>query len=48
MVREEFFLEQPESRFSGKAGKQVFQTSEGLAATISTEALRSSKGGFSD
>jgi len=37
MVMEECFLERPESRFSGKARKQVFQTPEGLAASISTE-----------
>jgi len=32
---------------SGKARKQVFQTSEGLAASISTELFRPSEGGFS-
>jgi len=40
MVMEESFQEQPE--------KQVFQTPEGLAASISTEPFRSSGGGFSD
>jgi len=48
IVVEECFLERPESRFSGKARKQVFQTSEGLAASISTEPFRPSEGGFSD
>jgi len=48
MVMEECFLEQPESRYSGKARKQVFQTSEGLAASISTKPFRPSGGGFSD
>jgi len=48
MVIEECFLERPECRFSGKARKQVFQTSEGLAVSISTEPFRPSKGGFSD
>jgi len=48
MVMEEYFLEPPESRFSGKARKQVFQTPEGLAASISTEPIRPSGGGFSD
>jgi len=38
----------PESRFSGKARKQVFQTLEDLAASISTEPFRSSGGGFLD
>jgi len=33
---------------SGKARKQVFQTPEGLAASISTEPFRPSGGGFSD
>jgi len=33
---------------SGTARKQVFQTPEGLAASISTEPFRSSGGGFSD
>jgi len=33
---------------SGKARKQVFQTLEGLAASISTEPFRPSGGGFSD
>jgi len=32
---------------SGKARKQVFQTPEGLAASISTEPFRPSGGGFS-
>jgi len=32
----------------GTARKQVFQTSEGLAASISTEPFRPSGGGFSD
>jgi len=41
-------VERPESRFSGKARKQVFQTSEGLAASISTEPFPPSEGGFSD
>jgi len=48
MVMEECFLEWPEIRFSGKARKQVFQTSEGLAASISTEPFHPSAGGFSD
>jgi len=48
MVMERSFLEQPESRFSGKARKLVFQTSEGLAVSISTEPFRPSEGGFSD
>ena len=48
MVIEECFLEWPESRFSGKARKQVFQTSEALAASICTEPNRPSGGGFSD
>jgi len=48
MVMEECILERPESRFSGKARKQVFQTPEGLAASISTKAIRFSGGGFSD
>jgi len=48
MVMEEYFLELPESRFSGKARKQVFQTSEGLVVSISTEPFRPSEGGFSD
>jgi len=48
MVMEEYFLERPESRSSGKARKQVFQTSEGLAASISTEPFHPSGGGFSD
>ena len=48
MVMEECFLERPEGRFSGKARKQVFQTPEGLAASISTEPFRPSGGGFSD
>jgi len=33
---------------SGTARKQVFQASEGLAASISTEPVRPSEGGFSD
>jgi len=33
---------------SGKAKKQVFQTSEGLAPSISTKPIRPSGGGFSD
>jgi len=33
---------------SGKARKQVFQTPERLAASISTEPFRPSGGGFSD
>jgi len=45
---EEYFLNRPESRFSGRARKQVFQTPEGLAASISTEPIRPSGGGFSD
>jgi len=45
---EECFLKWPESRFSGKARKQGFQTSEGLAASIGTERFCSSGGGFSD
>jgi len=48
MVMEECFLEWRESRFSGKARKQVFQTFEGLAASISTEPFRPSEAGFSD
>jgi len=48
MVMEECFLERPESRFSGKARKQIFQTSEGLAASISTEPFRPFGRGFSD
>jgi len=44
----ECFLERAESRFSGKARKQVFQTSEGMAASISTEPFRPSGGGFLD
>jgi len=48
MVMEECFLERPESRFSGKARKYVFQTSEGLEASISTELFRPSGGGFSN
>jgi len=31
---------------SGKARKQVFETSEGLAASISTEPFHPSEGGF--
>jgi len=37
-----------EGVLSGKARKQVFQTSEGLAASISTEPFRPSGRGFSD
>jgi len=48
MVMEEYFLERPESRFAGKARNQVFQNPEGLAASISTEPIRHSAGGFSD
>ena len=48
MVMEECFLDWPEIRFSGKARKQVFQTSEGLVASIGTEPFRPSGGGFSD
>jgi len=48
MVMEECVLEGPESRFSGKARKQVFQTSEALAASISMEPFRPSEGGFAD
>jgi len=33
--------------FSGKARKQVFQTPDGLAPSISTELFRPSGGGFS-
>jgi len=44
---EECFLEQLETRFSAKARKQVFQTSEGLVAIISTEPFHPSGGGFS-
>ena len=33
---------------SGPAGKQVFQTPEGLVASISTKPFRPSGGGFSD
>jgi len=33
---------------SGTAREQVFQTSEGLAASISIEPIRSYGGGFSD
>jgi len=46
MVMEKSFLERPESRFSGKDIKQVFQTPEGLAACISTELNLPSGGGF--
>jgi len=45
---EAFFLELPERRFSGKARKQVFQTSEGLVASISSEPFCPSEAGFSD
>jgi len=45
---EESFLERPESRFSGKARKHVFQISEGLAVGISTQPFLPSEGGFSD
>ena len=45
---EECFLELPESRFSGSARIQVFQTPEGLAASISTEAFGPAGGGFQD
>jgi len=48
MAIEECFLEQPESRFSGKARKHIFQTPEGLVASISTEPFCPSVGGFSD
>jgi len=48
MVIKECFLEWPESRLSAKARKQVFQTSEGLAASISTEPFHPSGRGFSD
>jgi len=48
MVMEECFLERAESRFSEKARKQVFQSPEGLGASISTAPFRPSGGGFSD
>jgi len=48
MVTEECFLEWPESRFSGKARKQVFQTLEGLAARVSPEPFHPPGGGFSE
>ena len=48
MVMEESCLEQPESWFSGKARKQVFQTLEDLAASISTELFQPSEGESSD
>jgi len=48
MIIKECSLEPPESKFSGKARKQVFQALEGFAASISTEPFRPSKGGFSD
>jgi len=48
MVMEECFLVRPDTRFSGKARKQVFPTPEGLAASISTKPFRPSGGGFSD
>jgi len=48
MVMNECFPEQPESRISGIARKQVFQNSEALAARISTEPFCLSEGGFSD
>jgi len=48
MVMMECFLKLPESRFSGNARKQVFQTAEGLAARISTELFHRSGGGFSE
>jgi len=40
------FLELLEGRFSRKARKQVFQFSEGLAASIHTEQFCPSGGGF--
>jgi len=45
---EECFLEWPESRFSGKARKQLFPPSEGLAASIRAEPFCPSGRGFSD
>jgi len=48
MVGEECFLKRLEGRFSGKGRKQIFQTSEGLLASISTKPFRPSGGGFSD
>ena len=48
MVIEECFLEQPDCRFSRKTRKQVFQTSEDLAAQIITVPFRPSEGEFSD
>jgi len=48
MVMEECFPELPESMFARKARKQVFQTPEDLAASISTEPFRPSGGGFLD
>jgi len=48
MVMEECFLELPESRFPGKARKQVFQTPERLVASITTKPFRPSEGGFLD
>jgi len=37
-----------EGVLSGTAGKEAFQTPEGLAASISTEPIPSFEGGFSD
>jgi len=48
MVKEECILDWPGSRFSGKARKQVLQSSESLVASISTKPFRNSRGGFSD
>jgi len=38
----------PESKFSEKARKQVFQTAEGLAPSISTDLFSHSGGEFLD
>jgi len=48
MVLDECFLERPETRFSGKDRKQVFQTPEGLAASISRKPFHPSGGVFSN
>jgi len=45
---EKCILEWPESSFSRKTRKQVFQTAEGLVAIISTEWFCPSGGVFSD
>jgi len=48
MVMEKGFLERPNSRSSGKPRKQGFQTTEGLAASISIARFCPSGGGFLD